>query len=172
MSIDAAWATTVGVVKANLAFAEPLVFALGMAEGVPGLSLLVPSSALFLAIGSVHGASGGAFLDLWLAATVGAVVGDCFAYGLGRWLRHDVGRLRYFAVHPDALATGHAMFARWGPLAVLGGKFTGFARPFIPVAAGVVNMHVPTFLASSVLSSMAWAGVFLAPGYGLTFLMT
>lgn len=171
MSIDAVWATTVGVVKANLAYAEPLVFALGMAEGIPGLSLLVPSSALFLAIGSVHGASGGAFRDLWLAASVGAVAGDCLAYGLGRWLRHDVGRLRYFAVTPDALATGHAIFDRWGPFAVLGGKFTGFARPFVPVVAGVVNMHVPMFLASSVISSLAWAGVFLAPGYGLKWLM-
>ena len=171
MSFEAAWASAIGFVTINIAYAELVVFLLGLAEGIPGLSLLVPSSALFLAIGGVHSAAGGHFWHLWLAAAVGAVVGDCITYTLGRWLRDDVGRLRYFAVHPNALAAGHAVFERWGPLAVLAGKFTGFARPFIPVVAGIVTMPAPLFFAASALSSLAWAGAFLAPGYGLKLLI-
>jgi membrane protein DedA with SNARE-associated domain len=167
MSLEVLWAGAVGLVKANIAYAEPLVFMMGLAEGIPGLSLLVPSSALFLAIGAAHAAAGGTFWDLWLAAALGAVVGDCLTYSLGRVLRDDVERLGYFGVHPGALAAGHAVFERWGPVAVLTGKFTGFARPFIPIVAGIVTMPVPLFLGASALSSLAWAGAFLAPGYGL-----
>jgi membrane protein DedA with SNARE-associated domain len=167
MSLEAAWQATLDFVTAHLAYAEPIVFFLGMAEGIPGLSLLVPSTALFLAVGTAHGAVGGQFWHLWLAASFGAVVGDCMSYSLGRLLRHDVARLRYFAIHPSALATGHTVFDRWGPFAVLGGKFLGFARPFVPVVAGILTMHPGLFFASSVISSLAWAGAFLAPGYGL-----
>ena len=169
MSFEALWEGTVSLVKANIAYAEPIVFLMGLAEGIPGLSLFVPSSALFVAIGTAHAATGGSFWHLWLAAALGALFGDCITYSLGRLLRHDVGQLGYFAVHPKALAAGHAVFDRWGPLAVLVGKFTGFARPFIPVVAGIVTMQVPLFLAASALSSLAWAGAFLAPGYGLKF---
>lgn len=171
MSFDGWLAAAAGVIRDHIALAEPVVFALGLGEGIPGLSLLIPSSALFLTIGGLHGAAGGAFWHLWLAATAGAVVGDCIAYGLGRWLKHDVARLRYFAVHPDALARGHDVFERWGILAVLAGKFTGFLRPFIPVVAGILTMPWPMFLASSMLSSAAWSGIFLAPGYGMTLIM-
>jgi membrane protein DedA with SNARE-associated domain len=171
MTFEAAWASTLAVVKANIDLAGPLVFVLGLAEGIPGLSLLVPSSALFLAIGGVHGTAGGTFWHLWLPATLGAMAGDVIAYMLGRWLGNDVTRLRLLSIPPRALAAGHAAFDRWGSLAVLAGKFTGFARPFIPVVAGILTMQTPLFIAASFVSSLAWAGAFLAPGYGLRFLI-
>jgi membrane protein DedA with SNARE-associated domain len=169
MSFEAIWRTIVEFAQSHIAYAEPLVFVLGFAEGIPGLSILVPSSAIFLAVGAAHSSAGGAFWSLWLAATVGCIVGDWVTYSLGRLLRHDVTRLRYFAVNPNALAVGHAAFERWGPVAVLAGKFTGFARPFIPVVAGIVTMPWYLFLISSVLSSLARSAVFLSPGYGLGF---
>lgn len=171
MSVEAIWRATVAFIQDHIAYAEPLVFALGFAEGIPGLSLLVPSSAIFLAVGAAHSSAGGEFWNLWISAALGCVVGDWVTYSLGRMLRNDVARLRYFAIHPNALAAGHAAFERWGPLAVLAGKFTGFARPFIPVVAGIVTMPWHLFMISSAISSLAWAGVFLSPGYGLGFLI-
>ncbi len=171
MSFEAVRDWVMGHVREHLPLAEPIVFLMGFAEGIPGLSLVVPSSPLFLAIGGVHGAAGGQFWHLWLAASVGAVAGDCVTYALGRWLKKHPDRLRALRLNPEAMAKGQALFARWGALAVLGGKFTGFARPFIPIVAGVVAMPLPLFLAASTFSSLAWAGAFLAPGYGLKWLI-
>ncbi|MGE0765953.1 MAG: DedA family protein [Hyphomicrobiaceae bacterium] len=171
MTFEATWRAIIEFMQGHIAYAEPLVFALGFAEGIPGLSILVPSSAIFLAVGAAHSSAGGEFWNLWLSASLGCVVGDWVTYSLGRVLRSDVTRLRYFAVHPDAIAAGHAVFERWGPLAVLAGKFTGFARPFIPVVAGILTMPPHLFFLSSAVSSIAWAGVFLSPGYGLGFFM-
>ncbi|MDX2157111.1 MAG: DedA family protein [Hyphomicrobiaceae bacterium] len=171
MSLDALHHSVLALIRTHIALVEPIVFLMGFAEGIPALSLFVPSSALFLAIGGVHSAAGGGFWNVWLAAAVGAVVGDLVTYSLGRWLKDDVARLRYLAIHPEVLAKGRGVFERWGVLAVFGGKFTGFMRPFIPVVAGIVQMPFPLFLVASSVSSLAWAGAFLAPGYGIKWLV-
>lgn len=159
------------IVRAHLALAEPIVFVMGFAEGIPGLSLLVPSSALFVAIGTVHGAAGGAFWHLWLAASAGAVIGDCVTYSIGRYFKSEAATLPLLARHPGWMERGHALFESWGVLAVVGGKFLGFMRPFIPILAGVLEMPLRHFLPASIVSSLAWAGAFLAPGYGLKLLI-
>lgn len=160
----------VGFVQANMAAAEPVVFAMGFAEGIPGLSLLVPSSALFLGIGALHSAAGGAFWTMWLAASVGAFIGDVVVYGLARRFERDVQDLPLFRRRSGWLEQGRRLFDRWGVLAVVIGKFTGFLRPFMPAVAGIVRMPLVYFLPASAVSSLAWAGVFLSPGYGFNWL--
>lgn len=161
----------VAMLRDHIAFAEPTVFLLGFAEGIPVLSLFVPSSALFLGIGTLHAGLGGSFWQLWMAASLGAVIGDLVTYSLGRIFKERTSEIWPFSRNPELMPRGRAMIARWGALAVLGGKFLGFLRPFIPVVAGMAEMPSWTFLGASILSSLAWAGVFLAPGYGITLLL-
>ena len=151
----------------NQYLADPLVFLLGFAEGIPVVSLLVPSSALFVAIGSMQGAFGGSFILLWLSATVGAILGDLVTYGIGRYFKDNAQRVWPLSRRPELLIKGRSIIDRWGVLAILGGKFLGFMRPFLPITAGVMEMNFVIFCIASVLSSLAWSGVFLAPGFGL-----
>ena len=151
----------------NQYLADPLVFLLGFAEGIPVVSLLVPSSALFVAIGSMQGAFGGSFISLWLSATVGAILGDLVTYGIGRYFKDNAQRVWPLSRRPELLIKGRSIIDRWGVLAILGGKFLGFMRPFLPITAGVMEMNFVIFFIASVLSSLAWSGVFLAPGFGL-----
>lgn len=167
---DSAEGAVVRLVREHLYLAEPTVFLLGFAEGIPVLSLLVPSSALFLGLGTVHAQLGGTFMQLWLAASLGAVLGDLATYAIGRIFKHRTAELWPFSRNPEWLPRGRALMERWGIMAVLGGKFLGFLRPFIPVIAGIVEMPPFRFLLASILSSLAWAGVFLAPGYGISLL--
>ena len=149
----------------------PFVFALGFAEGIVLVSLFIPSTALFLAIGSAHAAVGGEFWPVWLAGSAGAVLGDAVSFSGGRYYKEDVARVWPVSRYPDLLHKGRSFIVRWGWLSVLAGKFTGFARPFIPIFAGVLHMPLPVFLFASLVSSLMWAGVFLAPGYGINWLM-
>ena len=171
MSLADARDAVIGFARERIGLAEPIVFAMGFAEGIPGLSLLVPSSALFIGIGTLHSAAGGSFWHLWLAASLGAVAGDCVVYALGRQYREEVQRLPFFRQRPDWHRRGHDLIERWGALAVLAGKFTSFMRPFIPAVAGILEMPFKIFLPASILSSLAWAGAFLAPGYGILWLL-
>lgn len=171
MSFEDARETVISVVRENIALAEPAVFLMGIAEGVPGLSLLVPSTALFLGVGVIHAAAGGQFWHLWLAASLGAMLSDLTMYLLGRHFKDEAVHRWPLSRHPDWLPRGHALFERWGVLAVVGGKFTGFMRPLIPAVAGVLQMPLWQFVPASIVSSLLWAGAFLAPGYGLNWLI-
>jgi membrane protein DedA with SNARE-associated domain len=157
----------VAFLRDNQYLADPLVFILGFAEGVPVVSLFVPSSALFLAIGSMQGAFGGSFTSLWLSATVGAILGDLVTYALGRYFKDDAQHVWPLSRRPELLTKGRNLIDRWGILAILGGKFLGFMRPFLPITAGVMEMNFIVVCCASVLSSLVWSGVFLAPGFGL-----
>ena len=149
----------------------PLVFTLGFAEGIALVSLFVPSTALFLAIGSAHAAVGGVFWPVWLAGSAGAVLGDAVSYGGGRYYKEGVLKVWPLSRHPALMHKAKGFIVRWGWASVLAGKFTGLARPFIPVFAGALLMPWPIFVCASIISSLMWAGVFLAPGYGMSWLM-
>ncbi len=171
MSIEQIKDSIVSFVREHMALAEPAVFLMGFAEGIPGLSLLVPSTPLFLGIGAAHAAAGGQFLHLWLAASAGAVASDLLIYFLARHYKLEALQMWPLSGHPDWWPRGHALFERWGVLAVAGGKFTGFLRPFIPAVAGVLEMPIWQFFPASLVSSLVWAGAFLAPGYGFRWLV-
>ncbi len=159
-------------VKANMALAEPLVFCLGFAESMVFLSLLVPSSALFLGIGGLHSAAGGTFLSMWLAATAGAVIGDLITFLLGRFLKNDVHRMWPTSSRPTWYAFAKVYVRRHGTLGVFASKFGGMIRPFVPLVAGALGMRWHRFVPASVLSCFVWSGAFLAPGYALTSAFT
>ena len=171
MSIQSLQDSVAGVIKANIAFAEPAVFLMGFAEGVPVLSLLVPSSALFLGIGVAHAAAGGTFWVLCVSAAVGAMLSDCLVYLLARTYKADILGLPLFARNPEWWPRGHALIERWGVLGVAGGKFLGFLRPFVPAVAGVLEMPLWQFLPASAISSLLWAGTFLGAGHGARWIV-
>jgi membrane protein DedA with SNARE-associated domain len=165
------WDFALVFVQQNAHLTAPVVFALGFAESIALVSLFVPSTFLFLGIGAVYSASGGEFWPIWLAGATGAAIGDCLSYGLGRYFKNDVRRIWPISKYPALIPRGQVLFERWGVFSIIIGKFVGGLRPFVPVVAGMLTMPVGLFVLGSVASSLLWAGVFLAPGFGITFLM-
>lgn len=148
----------------------PLVFALGFAESIALVSLFVPATILFLGIGAIHHAAGGTFVPVWLAGASGAFVGDIVSYAIGRHFKDSIHTVWPFRKYPSLIGKAKAMDEKWGALALVGSKFLGMLRPFAPVMAGTIVMPWGRFLLASAAGALLWAGVFLAPGYGLTLL--
>jgi membrane protein DedA with SNARE-associated domain len=148
-----------------------LVFLLGFGESIVLISLFVPSSILFLGIGSTHGAAGGEFWLVWLCGAAGAWIGDMASYGAGRYFREDAAKVWPISRYPELIPRGRAVIERWGMLSVIAGKFIGGLRPFIPVVAGTLGMPWLLFVAASAASCLLWAGAFLGPGYGIVSLL-
>jgi membrane protein DedA with SNARE-associated domain len=163
--------TVLALAREHIALAEPLVFVLGFAEGVVLVSLFVPSTILFLGIGGLHHAAGGSFWPVWLAGAGGAFLGDVLSYTLGRYFKADIAGLWPFSSKPEWYVLARAFFRRWGMPGVVGSKFLGMMRPFVPVVAGAMGMRWPLFLVASAFSCLLWAGVFLSPGYGIGFIL-
>jgi membrane protein DedA with SNARE-associated domain len=147
----------------------PLVFVLGFAESIALVSLFVPSTLLFLGIGAIHHTNGGAFVPVWLAGAAGACVGDIVSYGIGYYFKDSINTVWPFRKYPSLIGKAKQMDEKWGALALIGSKFLGMLRPFAPVMAGTISMPRPRFLLASAVGALLWAGVFLSPGYGLSF---
>ncbi|HEX7076256.1 MAG TPA: DedA family protein [Hyphomicrobiaceae bacterium] len=152
-------------------FIALLVFVLGFTESIVLISLFVPSSVLFLGIGAIHSAAGGEFWPIWVAGATGAWAGDCVSYALGRYFKDDAGKVWPMRKFPGFIPKGQMFCERWGVLGIVLGKFIGGLRPFVPVVAGMLSMPWALFLPSSGLSCLIWAGAFLAPGYGISFIV-
>lgn len=161
------WERVIGFVGENMALIEPLVFALGFAESIVLVSLFVPSTILFLAIGGLHRAAGGEFLTLWLSGAGGAFLGDIVSYALGRYFRADIAGIWPFSKKPQWYVMARGFFQSWGASGIIASKFLGMMRPFVPVVAGAAHMRWLPFLLASAVSCLIWAGVFLGPGHSL-----
>ena len=111
------------------------------------------------------------FLPTWLAASAGAILGDIVTYAIGRAFKDQVESLPVIRRYHGWRFWGRKLFDRWGVLAIVGGKFLTFMRPFMPIVAGTLEMPLIKFIPASVISSFIWAAVFLAPGYGISWLV-
>lgn len=151
----------------NPAWVAAAIALIAFAESVAIVGIAVPGVALLGAASFVAG-TGTLSLPASLgAAFAGAVVGDGVSFLLGRVFHQDIKRAWPFRTHPDWIANSERFFARHGPMSVAIGRFVGPIRPVIPLVAGMANMRTPTFFLINVLSALAWAPVYIAPGHVL-----
>ena len=145
-------------------WAVPIVFLLAFAESLVLVSLLVPATIILIGVGALIGISQLAFMPLWLAATIGAVLGDWLSFWLGQHYHEPISRMRPFAKRPDLLARGHRFFLKWGVYGVFFGRFFGPLRASVPLAAGACGMSAVAFQWANVTSAALWAASLLGPG--------
>jgi membrane protein DedA with SNARE-associated domain len=145
-------------------WAVPIVFMLAFAESLVLISLLVPATIMLMGVGGLIGLSQLSFMPLWLAATLGAVLGDWLSFWLGQHYHEPISRMRPFAKRPDLLARGHRFFVKWGVTGVFIGRFFGPLRASVPLAAGACGMSATAFQWANLTSAALWAASLLGPG--------
>lgn len=141
------------------------IFLIALVESLALAGLLVPGVVLLLAATAMAGSSGIGMLEVLGLAFAGAVCGDLASFVLGRVFHQDIKRMRLFQRHPQWIDRGESFFRRYGMLSVLIGRFVGPIRPVIPLVAGMFDMPAWRFMLVNVLSALAWAPVYVLPGY-------
>jgi membrane protein DedA with SNARE-associated domain len=139
-----------------------LVFA--AAETTAFLSLLIPSTAVLVAVGALAATGKVAFLPLWAGATAGALIGSGFSFWLGRRYGSAILAMRPLVNHPEMVAKTQSTFARYGPATIVIGHFTTVLRPVVFLMAGISTMSVARFLFWNAIGCTLWA--FLIPKFG------
>jgi membrane protein DedA with SNARE-associated domain len=149
--------------------------------GAPGVGLLIllenlvppiPSEVVLPLAGFRSSTGDLDVFAVWLAATLGAVVGALVLYGLGAGLGYD--RLYRLAGHPwfvlagqSDIDSGHALFERHGGKVVLLARCVPFLRSVVSIPAGISGMPVLRFTVLTAIGSGVWNGVFIALGWTL-----
>lgn len=141
------------------------IFLIALVESLALAGLLVPGVVLLVAATAMAGTSGMGMGEVLALAFAGAVCGDLASFVLGRVFHHDIKRMRLFQRHPQWIDRGERFFRHYGMLSVLIGRFVGPIRPVIPLVAGMFDMPAWRFMLVNVLSALAWAPVYVLPGY-------
>jgi len=159
-------------VRNNEGWAVPIVFALAFGESLAFISLLIPAWGALVAIGALIGTSGIKFWPIWIAAALGAAVGDWVSYWVGLKLEYTVERVWPLSRHPDLIPRGEAFMKKWGIPGIFIGRFFGPLRASVPLIAGIFEMPYWRFQIANFTSAFVWAWVLLELGDGISKLMS
>jgi membrane protein DedA with SNARE-associated domain len=154
----------IAFVRTHEAWAAPIVFMLAFGESLAFLSLLLPATVILVGISGLIGASGIALFPVWIAATIGSIVGYGISYWIGFYFKDNIVKIWPFSRYPDMIPRGRAFFDKYGALGVFFGHFFGPLRAVVPVVAGMYEMPQIPFHIANVLSSTLWATGILVPG--------
>jgi membrane protein DedA with SNARE-associated domain len=157
-------APVITFVQANRAWAAPIVFILAFGESLAFISLFLPFWAMLVGIGTLITVSGLDFWSIWIAASMGAALGDWLSYWLGSHFQYRVAGWWPLSKYPALLPKGETFFRRWGWIAVVGGRFSGPLRATVPLVAGITRMPLVPFQLANFGSAFLWAAVLLLPG--------
>jgi membrane protein DedA with SNARE-associated domain len=145
-------------------WAAPIVFALAFAESLAFISLLVPAWAALVGIGALISSGGVNFWPVWIAASLGAALGDWLSYWIGLKLEYSVQHIWPLSRHPDLIPRGEAFVKIWGIPGIFIGRFFGPLRASVPLVAGIFEMPYWRFQFANFSSAFVWAAVLLTLG--------
>jgi membrane protein DedA with SNARE-associated domain len=151
-------------ISANFWLSFWFIFAIAAGEAVFILGLFVPSTPVLLLAGGLIAAGKLPFWGIYLAAVLGAVVGDAISYSVGYALKDRIKTIWPFRNYLDAIARGEAFFARHGGKSVFIGRFIPAVKAVVPGIAGMFGMDYRKFSLINVTSAFAWAAAHILPG--------
>lgn len=120
---------------------------------LPGDSLLF-TAGLFVANGIIGAPIWLVCLLLTVCAVVGNVVGYFIGFKVGPALFNRPDSRLFKREHVDKT---HAFFEKYGPRAIVLGRFVPIVRTFITATAGVGRMDPRSYFTYSVIGGVAWA---------------
>ncbi|MGI9524091.1 MAG: DedA family protein [Hyphomicrobiaceae bacterium] len=164
--------TIVEILQSQPLLAAPIVLVLAFGESLAFISLVFPFWGILVAIGAVIGFQSSTFVIVWIAASVGAALGDWVSYWIGKTFHDRLEDMWPLSRHPELMPRGRAFFAKYGVWAIVIGRFSGPLRATVPLVAGAVEMKPRTFQLANWSSAFLWAIVLLVFGDAVGRLMS
>ncbi len=156
--------TAVAFAAAHREAAYALIALVAFSESLPVIGAIVPGDAIILAISALVPTGAVGLWPLIGCALVGAVLGDGFAFWLGRHYHAAILGRWPLRDRPRLIARGTTFLHRHGGKSVFVARFTPGVRAIVPVLAGILRMDVVRFYAMNVLSAILWAPAHILAG--------
>ncbi|MFY0613517.1 MAG: DedA family protein [Hyphomicrobiaceae bacterium] len=156
--------TITSFAEAHQAWAPLIVLLLAFGESIAFISLVLPFWGMLVALGAILGGSMLEFAMIWVAASIGAALGDWVSYWLGAHFKDRIAAIWPLSRYPDLLPKGQVFFDKYGAWAIVFGRFSGPFRASVPIIAGAARMNQWVFQVANWLSAFLWAFVLLVFG--------
>jgi membrane protein DedA with SNARE-associated domain len=155
-------------VSDNFWLSVAFIFLVSIGEAIFILGLFVPSTPVLLLVGGIIATGKLPFWPIYLAAVIGAVIGDAISYTVGFSLKDRIKTVWPFRNYLELLGKGEVFFARHGGKSVFIGRFIPGVKAVVPGIAGMMGMQYRWFSVINISSAFAWAGAHILPGMLLT----
>ena len=96
-----------------------------------------------------------------------SVLVDGSSYFIGRYFKRGVRTWPLIRDNLHWMDTGELFIERHGMKSIVLARFLGPIRPIMPMVAGSLSMPAQRFFAVNALSAIAWAPVYVIPGFAL-----
>jgi len=146
-------------------WAGPIIGLLTFGESLAFIGMLIPATALMIAVGGLVGTGVLDPVPIFLWAVGGALLGDWLSYALGRWIGPSIYRRWPLNRHRPLVAKARLFFRKYGFVSIFFGRFLGPVRATIPLVAGVMQMERRPFQIANAASALLWVPALLAPGF-------
>lgn len=130
----------------------------------------IPSEAVMPFAGFLVGRGELSFVGVWVAGTLGSVVGAVILYYIGMWFGDAIVR-SFLQRYGKWIMTSEAdydralnIFSRYGSAVVFFGRLIPLVRSIISIPAGANHMPLPSFLLFTTLGAAIWSGVLAYAG--------
>ena len=163
-AIDAYSHQVLEFIRLHQAWAAPIVMLLAFGESLAFISLLLPAWAALVGIGALISAGEINFWPIWIAASIGAALGDWLSYWIGRKLERTAQNVWPLSRHPELIPKAEAFMEKWGIAGIFIGRFFGPLRASVPLVAGIFDMPFWRFQIANFTSAFVWAAVLLTLG--------
>ncbi|MCS7087803.1 MAG: DedA family protein [Thermoflexales bacterium] len=130
----------------------------------------IPSEVVMPLAGFLAGEGKFEFVSVWIAGTLGSVLGAVVLYYIGFWVNHAVLLRfikrygRWIGVSTHDIHRALSVFDRYGEVIVFVGRLIPLIRSLISIPAGMHRMHFARFLAFTAGGSAIWSGVLAYAG--------
>ncbi|MBI4175459.1 DedA family protein [Candidatus Berkelbacteria bacterium] len=134
------------------------LFGIVFAESGLFIGFFLPGDSLLFTAGFLAAQGYLSLPPVIVVCFLGAVLGDNFGYAFGKKVGPAIFRRDDSVLfHKDQLATAHAYYQRYGGKTIILARFLPVVRTFVPILAGVGDMHYPTFVIYNVVGGLLWA---------------
>lgn len=164
MELEAYARQVLDFVEAHAHWAPWIAFVLAFGESLAVISLFFPATFVMVGLGALIEAGGAPFLPVWMAASIGAALGDAVSYWFGFHFKGRAPHVWPLRHYPALMERGERFFFRFGTWSVFIGRFFGPMRAVIPLIAGIFAMPQARFQMANIASAMLWALLLLTPG--------
>jgi membrane protein DedA with SNARE-associated domain len=145
-------------------YAIALTFIMAFAESLIVVGGFIPGSLAITAIGILAGSGILNISSTFIAAIIGAILGDTGSFLIGKHFKDNLKNFFIFKQYPRTLKIGKHYFAQHGGKSVFFGRFIGPIRAIVPAVAGMMGMPIFNFLCANILSAIGWSALFFVPG--------
>lgn len=133
-----------------------IAFLSAWVEAVPIAWTMIPWQNILMLVGGFFGKQ--YLASIIIIAILWSIAGDIFSYVLGRYFGerflHKYGT--WFGIGTTEVSYLKKWIHRRGFWAIMGSKFHGMARAFVPFLAGSMRMSQKAFMLSNIIASVFW----------------